>query len=256
MKKSELKLLFRSGSWRFARHAHRVAGARGEDVLSWNGHPVHYRPGTSDPHVIHSILLKRGKNAEYWIPRPIAPRVILDIGGNIGAASIYFANQYPSARIFCFEPIPANFAVLEKNIAPYPNITGLNVALGPRDETIEMIESPDSRNLGGFSMYQRGAAAECRRVPVVCRAIDGMLNELGIGVPDLIKIDTEGAEFLILTAIKSEMLSRVQWIAGELHGENDFELLAYLSQWFEIGVRKSVNGPLCNFHARNRALVA
>ncbi|MBI4985094.1 MAG: FkbM family methyltransferase [Rhodocyclales bacterium] len=225
------------------------------NCIRWNDHDVYYRPGTSDPHVLNSIILKGGRKAEYWIPKPIRPRTVFDIGGNIGAAALYFARTFPEARIFSFEPVPANFEVLTRNIAPYPNIQAFNVALGAQDGKLELIESPNSDNFGGFSQYQRGADASCGRIQVACRSFSSMLNELGLEAPDLIKVDTEGAEFVILTALPTEVLAKVSWIAGELHGENDFELLAYLSQWFEIGIRKSVNGPLCNFHARNRQLV-
>lgn len=251
--KNELKIWLRSGSLRFAMGSRRGQPG-GESSLTVHGHPVYFRVGTSDAHVIHSILLKGGKKAEYHVPATIAPATILDIGGNIGAAAIYFARTYPAARVFTFEPVASNYALLAKNIAPYPLIRGFNVALGARDETIELIESPDRDNFGGFSVFQRGATAECRRIPVECRSVGSVLREIGVEVPDLVKVDTEGAEFAILTAFPQEVLSRVPWILGELHGENDFELLAYLSQWFDIGIRKSVRSPLCNFHARNRQL--
>lgn len=249
--KNQLKLWLRSGSLRFARQS----GPVGEvDAIAWHGKPVHYRNGTSDYHVINSILLKEGAKAEYYIPADIRPKTIFDIGGNIGAAAVYFAATYPGAKVVSFEPVAGNFDILQRNIAAWPNAEAHNVALGTQDETIELIESPDVKNQGGFSAYQRGAKADAARIQVVCRNANAMIAEHG-WAPDLIKIDTEGFEYPILTAIAPETLSRVSWIVGELHGENDFELLAYLSQWFEIGIRKSVARPLCNFHARNRALV-
>jgi FkbM family methyltransferase len=255
--KTQLKLWLRSRSLRFALDGRAASGAPfgGSGRIRWNGQPVYYRIGTSDVHVIHSVLLKGGRKAEYWIPRSIQPATVLDIGGNIGAAAIYFARIYPQARIFSFEPIAENFALLERNILPYKNIRGFNLALGPSDESAQLIASPDERNLGGYSIFQRGATPECVRIRVSCRAVRDVLLEIGAQAPDLIKIDTEGSEFRILTALPENTLSRVMWIVGELHGENDFELLAYLSKWFEIGIRKSVDRALCNFHARNRDLV-
>src|SRR6266481_9024844 len=37
---------------------------------------------------------------------PIEPRIIYDIGANIGIASLYFAIRYPRARFYGFEPLP------------------------------------------------------------------------------------------------------------------------------------------------------
>jgi len=254
LSKSQFKFWVRSRSLRFALESRSPRGTASGGVgqIQWNGHSVYYRIGTSDQHVIYSVLLKGGKKSEYWIPRPIRPATILDIGANIGAAALYFARTYPQARVFSFEPIAANYSLLQRNSSPYTNIRAFNLALGPRDETIQLIASPDERNLGGYSMFQRGATAECERISVECRAIADVLSEIGGKAPDLIKIDTEGAEYRILTALPEQTLSQVMWIVGELHGENDFELLNYLSRWFEIGIRKSVERALCNFHARNR----
>ena len=255
--KTQIKLWLRSRSLRFALHkaAAPCAGEAGLASLAWRGHSVHYRIGTSDIHVIHSVLLRSGRKAEYWIPEKVQPQTVLDIGGNIGAAAIYFANAYPNARVLTFEPIAENFALLKRNVAPYRNIEAFEFALGPRDETVQLIESPDRRNLGGYSIFQRGATSDSFRVTVSCRAIGKALDETGVQAVDVIKVDTEGAEWNILTAVPESILSRVKWIVGELHGENDFELLAYLSKWFEVGIRKSVDRALCNFSARNRALV-
>jgi hypothetical protein len=47
----------------------------------------------------------------------------------------------------------------------------------------------------------------------------------------------------------------LQWvkrIVGELHGKRDFELLAYLSQWFDISMKKSMRKPLFIFNACNK----
>lgn len=255
--KTQLKLWLRSGSLRFALHGadEPRAGEAAFRSLAWEGHPVHYRIGTSDVHVIHSVLLRRGRKAEYWISRPIQPATVLDIGGNIGAAAIYFAHTYPLAKVFSFEPITQNFALLKRNVSPYPNVQAFEFALGPRDESVQLIASPNARNVGGYSMFQRGATADCEQVSVRCRAIGGVLADIGVSSPDLIKIDTEGAESRILTALPDAILSRVKWIIGELHGEDDFALLAHLSKWFEIGIRKSVDRALCNFNARNRELV-
>lgn len=249
--KLQFKMWARSGSLRFAK----PSAATGElQVLRWRGHDLYYRSGTSDTHLIHSILLKRSRKGEYHIPAPLHPRVILDIGANIGAAAVYFASTYPAARVVCVEPVPANFAVLQRNIAAFPAIEAHNVALGAHDGTLSLIESPDASNQGGFSAFQRGADADASRIEVACRDINKLVAEVG-GAPDIIKIDTEGFESTILRALAPETLAQVRWILGELHGEDDFELLAYLSRWFEIGIRKSIKGPLCNFHARNRALV-
>lgn len=219
--------------------------------IQWGGHPVYYRPGTSDTGIIYDVLLKRGRKGEYWIPDAVAPRVILDIGGNIGTTSVYFANRFPDARIFTFEPVQANFAILTKNIAPYPNVRAFPVALGARDDRLAIRTSSDPNNFGGFSFYPQGSCDKTE-TQVTVKAAPALLHDLGIASADLIKIDTEGSEFMILTALGKEILAKVRWIIGELHGERDFELLAFLENNFDIDVRKALKKRLFMFNACNK----
>lgn len=86
------------------------------------------------------------------------------------------------------------------------------------------------------------------------RDVDAALRELRVGRVDLIKIDTEGAEYDILTTLDENLLRSVKWIMGELHGERDFELLAFLSRWFDIDTKKSLGNRLFMFRACNKAL--
>jgi len=45
--------------------------------------------------------------------------LIIDCGANIGCASVWFATQYPKARILAVEPDPDNFRMLVRNSKPY-----------------------------------------------------------------------------------------------------------------------------------------
>lgn len=94
---------------RAARSRPIIRNRRHDACIQYNRHPLWYRVGTGDVHVIYSILFKKGKKAGYWIPRPLQPTTIPDIGGNIGAAAIYLAKTYPDARVLTFEPMPENF---------------------------------------------------------------------------------------------------------------------------------------------------
>lgn len=74
----------------------------------------------------------------------------------------------------------------------------------------------------------------------------------GISHLDLMKIDTEGSEFEIITDLDPNMLKEIKWIVGELHGVRDFEMLAYLDQWLDISVKRSFKKRLFMFQAWNR----
>lgn len=251
LNKQDLKFLLRSRSWRFMRAA-RFGNTGPLASCDWKRHTLYYRPGTSDPHLIYKILLCTGLSAEYVFPPKLQAGVIFDIGANIGAASVLLAERFPAARIFSFEPVPENFALLERNVAKAPKVTPVQLALSGDAGGRELIYSPDKFNQGGFSFFQDGAPGDVARIRVATASPAGFMRERGLDGVDLIKIDTEGAEYEILTAFDSGVLRQVKWIIGELHGQRDFELLAYLSQWFDISLKKSFRKPLFVFAACNK----
>jgi FkbM family methyltransferase len=254
--KYDLKWLLRSRSLRFTldrKPACYVPGAIRS--FSWGGHAVHYRPGSSDLEVIYKILLKGGKKAEYYIPEDVRPRTIWDIGANIGAASLYFSYRFPQAEIHCFEPVPENHAMIERNIGGISRIRAHMFALGAKEGSLGIRASDMTRNFGGFSFHEAGTAeAAARKVQV--RTPRGVIENGTASAPDLIKIDVEGAEYEILTAFDPQVLARVRWIVGELHGERSFALLEFLSRWFDIETKKTLGKRLFNFNARSIRLEA
>ena len=42
--------------------------------------------------------------------------IIFDIGACDGTDSVIYGKLYPHAQVFCFEPLPSNFELIEKNI--------------------------------------------------------------------------------------------------------------------------------------------
>ena len=88
----QLKYLIRSLSLEFAKNiedkSHRISS------LTWNNIKVNYRTSSSDMVLIYEILLKSKHKKEYYFPERLKPKVIFDIGGNIGITSIYLSNVY------------------------------------------------------------------------------------------------------------------------------------------------------------------
>jgi FkbM family methyltransferase len=254
--KLRTKVLLRSRSLEFAREYFKRDGEGTRRTYQWNGIPVQYRSGTSDAGLIYNILLKRGRKSEYSLPPearlgPQDVKVVLDIGANIGIASLYFASSFPHAAVHAFEPDPGNCELLAANARALPRIHVHAFALGADDGELELFDSDDKANLGGFSSHGLGVnTGRSKRVPV--RHAGRALAELGVDRVDLIKIDTEGAEWEILTSIDRALLGGVRVIMGELHGRRDFELLHFLQPMFHIGAKKQLKTRLFNFFAVNR----
>ncbi len=243
-----LKTLFRSRSLDFALHSTRPGSPHEVRTLRHKGVLIHYHPGGggNDAENIEKKLLKR--ESEYWLPSRFEPRSILDLGANIGTASIDFALRYPQASITAIEPVAENFRLLQKNIASFPNIRALNVAVGKQDGRAAVYGQGHNLQMQLVSASSEALGLE----EITVRDLNGLLPELGITRIDLIKIDVEGAEYDILTSLHPDLLRRVKWIVGELHGVRDFALLDYLSTWFEVDGRKTITKDCWKFHAVNR----
>ncbi len=246
-----IKILVRSRSLRFTADMVRQPPTTSLARLRWSGQDVFYRSGTADPFVLYQVLLKTGRKAEYYVPQAVRPKIILDIGSNIGASIIYFHEKFPGANIFGFEPHPDTFRILQQNAGDLHGVTVFNYGLGARNQRIAV--PADQVNFGAFntrgSFKDRGYPA----APVECeiRRLDEVLRELGIAQVDLIKIDCEGAEADVFSALPDETLHRCQWIVGEFHDHTGFEVLGRLAPHFHLDLKKKMFRPRFRFHACN-----
>jgi FkbM family methyltransferase len=246
-----IKILTRSRSLRFTSDMVRVVPSTLLGRLRWCGRDIVYRCGTTDPFVLYQVLLKRGRKAEYYVPATLTPKIILDIGSNIGASIIYFRQQFPDATIFGFEPHPDTFRILQENVAHLDGVAVFNCGLGATHQ--RMVVRADKVNFGAFNT--RGAFKDRGQpaAPVKCeiRRLDDILRELGITQVDLIKIDCEGAEADVFSTLPDAILNQCQWIVGELHDHTGFEILARLAPHFQLDLKKRMFGPRFRFHACN-----
>jgi len=256
MNTKEFKYLMRSLSFNFAMSLRdKTHNLRS---YNWNGKKVFYRTSSSDMTLIYEILLKSKYRSEYYFPEKIKPEVILDIGGNVGITSIYLASIFPNATIYTFEPLLENYKILQKNTEQYGNIKVFNIGLGSKNGSFKVFLSDDSENFGGVSFYSEGEGnktesyTECK-----VRNINDVIQELNISAIDLMKIDTEGSEYDILSCLNDEILRSIFWITGELHGNRDFELLNYLnSMGFSISVKKLIDNRLFMFNAGKEEIIS
>ena len=144
--------------------------------------------------------------------------VIIDIGANAGFFTLFAASRFPDAEILSFEPIPSNFALLERNI-------GLNrdrCAVSLRQEAV-----------AGHSGHVTMASEDARLIKVPCTTLQAIFDEHEIEYCDLLKMDCEGAEYEIILGCPEEYLMRVRQFAIEVHQGPKTEYGAeYLKEYF------------------------
>ncbi len=101
-------------------------------------------------------------------------RTMLDLGANIGLASIWFSLRYPNISIDAYEPNPAVFAILQKNLAQFPRARAFQKAIAPKEGVVEFNQSDFSLESSMF------AARESKTIEVLATALDSAIELIGV----------------------------------------------------------------------------
>jgi FkbM family methyltransferase len=179
--------------------------------------------------------------------------VVFDVGANIGLVGVYLHHRWPGIRLYCFEPIPDAFAVLEANV----KLHGLQArlfpcALGDDPGTAIFTFYPNNSVMSG-RYAQRVEDADTTRAFIANKNpallerakqstdfqqhVDSMLSRLfqsrEVTCPvrrlseviatekieriDLLKIDVEKAEHEVIAGIDEPDWAKVRQVVVEMH---------------------------------------
>jgi FkbM family methyltransferase len=130
----------------------------------------------------------------------------------VGYASAYFASRFPGARIVALEVDAGNFALLRRNVAPYPNVIARHAGLWTRSVPLAIENAEDSEWAFRVVEAPRGAAATVDGI-----SVPDLLAEASEGRVDLLKIDIEGSERELFSAGIDAWIDRVDMILVEIH---------------------------------------
>jgi FkbM family methyltransferase len=141
---------------------------------------------------------------------------VLDLGGNIGLAALFFAREYPSARVCTVEPIPDNLVLLERNLdlnrSPIEVVrAGIGVQDGKARFKISEDTAGHSRVGINMSVLPTG-----EQVEVDMLSVPSLMQRIGWRDIDLLKMDIEGSEAEVLGG-RPAWLNQVRCIIGEGH---------------------------------------
>lgn len=140
-----------------------------------------------------------------------SPKVIFDVGANIGQSAKAYARRFPNARVHSFEPSPQTRAVLVENMRNFPNVTVHGHALGKEAATQGLTQGKNSamnRLLPAGKPLPEGA------VMVEVQSGSMVMRDLGIDHIDYLKIDTEGSDLAVLHGFL-DLLDQVDFVEVE-----------------------------------------
>lgn len=188
-----------------------------EGVISVEGQGKKYNVAFPDCSNARGHLLKVLSGEAYVPPETgtFRPTQIIDIGANVGAATIFFQHRYPGLPIVCYEPAQENLSYLKRNLSQIPNTEIVECGLSDRDGTERLfhgklqclqhsIHPSIEVDQSDFELIRlRDAATELPQ-----KLIAGAL----------MKIDTEGCEMEILRSVAPK-LKDISLIYVEYHSE-------------------------------------
>jgi FkbM family methyltransferase len=186
--------------------------------------PFYFRPETSDERVVRAVLQEFQYNLN-WLPRygelmtfirqheakGLRP-LIVDAGANIGAASVFFADNFPPAHVVALEPEDTNFELLVKNSAGL-SIEPVRAAVASTSGRARVVDA--GMGHWGYRTELIGLNDPAGSVP--CLTIDEIYASHGPPyVPFLVKIDIEGAESELFSR-NTDWIERTPVLIIELH---------------------------------------
>ena len=139
------------------------------------------------------------------------PDVVFDCGAFIGRWAQEVHDIFPDARLVLIEPNSELYPRIAEHTATFSEQTSLvEAAVGEKPDTMQLNiwENPKHGNettaLAASSLLGHVQGEATRRLAVAVRTIDDISNEHGL-LPDLIKLDLQGAELPALRGATSAL---------------------------------------------------
>lgn len=233
----------------------RLSESTGPDQrkIIYRGFVLHYSKGTS---LVHGI--SNGKVYEPAVTSRIVQALhistgknFLDIGANIGLISLNIIHEVPDATIIAFEPGVHQADLLSRTLTDNhleDRISLNRIALGQEPGKADFVVHHSKHASGdGFKDTGRAGTSQIVKVPVT--TLDIWWQTSGQPAIDVVKMDTEGAELMILHAATKFLSNCQPTLIMEIDHRNlkayPYDATAIVSWLNKIGYRvETINGKL------------
>lgn len=176
--------------------------------------------------------------------QPNSTGLMIDIGSNIGAISIYFAMRFPKWRIFSFEPIPTTYFISlynvylnnvtrlpfsfshyhghehdQRSMHRHGGISSSNCGVGVVDDVVEFKYLDEKSQVATQS--NGGDVGDWHRVNTTILAVNKLLSKVSLNgaTIDFLKVDCEGCEFNLFPAMSEYLVNKtfIKHLGAEIH---------------------------------------
>ncbi|QNL22364.1 FkbM family methyltransferase [Hyphobacterium sp. CCMP332] len=182
--------------------------------------------------------------------------VVMDVGMNVGMASLFFSTKEFVRKIYAYEPFKPTFEIAKLNIGLNKNLQNkiefYNYGMSSKNEEIEVEYSSDHRGRTGIwgTDLVLDQIESSKKEKLELRDFNTELERIIEENPDsplVLKIDCEGSEYDIFRSLNEALLKPVKCILMEWHKRgpdeivkklksNGFSLLSFNSKSKKVGM--------------------
>ena len=206
-------------------------------ILNVKGNKMAVRPGSYDLYVLGEVFWE-----QVYAPRVkqvTASGVILDLGANIGAYSVWAARRWHPGKIVAVEMENDNFQLLEENI----RLNGLRGTVIPVKAAIWNENGKVGIKRHHFNHGMNQVCLDKREGGVPSMTLEKLMDMVKVKKIDILKMDIEGAEDRIINETNERLFAHsVAYLEAEMHptkGVQVEKMVAALEKTgFEVIIRR------------------
>lgn len=173
------------------------------------------------------------------------PRVIYDVGANIGTWTLLAKSFFPDAAVHAFEPLPEHLTKLNSNTDRLTQIATHPFCLGNENKNavINVSSFSDSSSMLDATPleFEQFGIKKAAEQTVTVKRVDDLIEQGVLPVPDLIKLDVQGFELEVLKGA-DKYIDQVSYLIVEVSFKRYYydqplflDIANYLSE-FNFGI--------------------
>lgn len=165
-----------------------------------------------------SMLARHQKMIKYSQVKD--PKIVVDVGANVGFFSMMIRIRFPKAKIYAIEPIPQIFTCLRNNLSGSLDMP-FNLAISNKNDVEKVVFNElESASSHVLLSGQREKDSADKIVKVKAKTLDQFCSENDIGSIDILKIDTESFEAHVLQGAR-KILAKTKYLHLEITIEDN-----------------------------------
>ena len=163
-------------------------------------------------------------------------KTIYDIGGHIGVFSIFFSKMSgANGNVFTFEPNSENIKKINDNIMlnNIDNVKIIDYGISDKRENVELFVRKGASATGSMNINIQSTIADEKYYEILevkVDALDNLIVNNHLPLPEFIKVDIEGMEYFGLLGMQDTIMKKYPELYIEIHGSNSDDKLSMIRQ--------------------------